>query len=60
MAGRGKASRPEDLSSTKAGEPYRPRHAADATEPTLDRSEAPADPRTGRHRADQRHQTLVL
>lgn len=47
---RGQASRPEDFALMDAGEPYRPRHAADAAEAPLDSSELPTDLRPGRHR----------
>ena len=47
---RGQASRPEDFAVMDAGEPYRPRHAADAAEAPLDSSELPPDLRPGRHR----------
>ena len=44
---RGQASLPEDFALMDAGEPYRPRHAAEAP---LDSSELPTDLRPGRHR----------
>jgi hypothetical protein len=46
----GYGPRPEDLVMTCGREPYRPRHAADATEEPLDGNKAPADVRPGRHR----------
>ena len=46
----GKAPRSEDWVVTGAAKPYRPRHAADATEEPTVQSEAPADLATGRHR----------
>ena len=47
---RGQASRPEDFALMGAGEPSRPRHAADAAEVPLDSSESPAGLLPGRHR----------
>lgn len=47
---RGKVSQPENLVPTGVEEPYRPRHAADATEGQPAWSEAPGNLRMGRHR----------
>jgi hypothetical protein len=45
----GLAPLPEDFALVAAGEPYRPRHAADVAEETLDSSELPTEPPRGRH-----------
>jgi len=46
------ASLPDVFVVPGAGEPYRPRHAADAAEAPLDSSELPTGPRPARHRRD--------
>ena len=45
----GQAFPPEGLVLVGAGEPYRPRHAADAVQEPLDSSELPTEPQRGRH-----------
>jgi hypothetical protein len=47
---RAQASRPEDFALMGAGEPYRPRHAAEAAEAPLDSSELSTGLRPVRHR----------
>jgi hypothetical protein len=46
------ASLPDEFVVPGAGEPYRPRHAADAAEAPMDSSELPTGPRPARHRRD--------
>jgi hypothetical protein len=45
---RWRSSRPEDFLLTGAQEAYRPRHAADVVEESMDGSEPPADHAPGR------------
>jgi hypothetical protein len=45
----GPALRPEDFALVAVGAPYRPRHAADAAEATVDSGKMPAELRRGRH-----------
>jgi hypothetical protein len=46
----GQASQPEEFAWTGAGEPYLPRHAADAAEAPPDSTELSAGLPSGRHR----------
>jgi hypothetical protein len=47
---REQATRIEDFALMGAGEPYRPRHAADAAEAPLESGELPLGLRQSRHR----------